>query len=79
MVTPDCRELPGWPRKGLRFFASSPSLGDVNGDGSPEIFCGNDDHALYGWHLDGSPLDNQLVTKDRGDFSQDFGTDHWSP
>jgi hypothetical protein len=50
------KALPGWPKRGKRFFASSPSIGDVDGDGVPEIFCGNDDDCLYGWRLDGSPL-----------------------
>ncbi len=55
-VSLDGRILPGWPQKGDRFFASSPSAGDVDGDGSLEIFCGNDDDRLYGWKLDGRPL-----------------------
>ncbi len=45
---------PGWPRSGLRFFASSPSVMDV--PGRSLLFCGNDDDRLYGWNLDGSDL-----------------------
>jgi hypothetical protein len=56
LVRPDGSELEGWPRRGQRYFASSPSLGDVDGDGLPELFCGNDDDRLYGWRLDGSRL-----------------------
>jgi hypothetical protein len=56
VVSPSGSPLPGWPRQGERFFASSPSLSDVDGDGISELFCGNDDDRLYGWRLDGSSL-----------------------
>ena len=54
--------LPGFPvwcgAQGPRF---SPSVVDIDGDGSPEVFvgCGN---RVLGWHFDGSPLfDNHIV------------------
>ncbi len=56
VTTPEGEYLPGFPCRGKRFFASSPAVGDVNGDGIPEIFCGNDDDALYGFRMDGSSL-----------------------
>jgi len=56
VTTLDGRALPGWPKRGGRFFASSPSIGDADGDGLPEIFCGNDDDSLYGYRLDGTLL-----------------------
>jgi hypothetical protein len=56
VVSLEGKALPGWPKKGKRFFASSPSIGDVDGDGLPEVFCGNDDDCLYGWKLDGTLL-----------------------
>ena len=42
------RTLPG--------FASSPSLGDLDGDGKLEIVAGALDRHLYAWHADGTPV-----------------------
>lgn len=61
-VTTDGKPLPGWPKRGERFFASSPSAADVDDDGRPEIFCGNDDDRLYGWRMDGEPLPGFPIT-----------------
>ncbi len=52
----DGKALPGWPQYGKKYFASSPALGDIDGDGQPEIVCGNDDHCLYAFRLNGSTV-----------------------
>ena len=52
--------LPGWPQQpanpGTPGFWASPAVGDVDGDGSPEIVAVSKDGYLYAWHADGSPL-----------------------
>ncbi len=37
-------------------FASSPALGDLDGDGKLEIVAAAMDRHLYAWHADGSPV-----------------------
>lgn len=56
LTDPHRMDRPGWPQKGTKFFASSPAIHDVDNDGEVEVFCGNDDHLLYGWRQDGSQL-----------------------
>ena len=52
--------LPGWPVQpasgGNPGFWGSPCVGDVDGDGSPEIVVISKDSYLYAWHADGTPL-----------------------
>jgi len=46
----------GWPSKERNAFASSPAVGDLDGDGHLEVLCGADDDRLYAWRADGSRL-----------------------
>ena len=46
----------GWPVSGLSYVQSPPVVQDVDGDGSPEIFVGTNAGNLWGWKVDGSPL-----------------------
>lgn len=60
--------MPGWPQlpRDSRFppdhvgyldgVASSPAVGDIDGDGSPEIVYGSFDQYVYAHNLDGSPV-----------------------
>jgi hypothetical protein len=52
--------LPGWPREPLNGgnpgYWSTPAVGDVDGDGAPEIVAISKDGNLYAWHADGTPL-----------------------
>ncbi len=54
----DGQDLPGW-EGGKRLggvLAGSPSIGDIDGDGSPEIVAAARDKKLYAFHLDGSAV-----------------------
>src|SRR5438128_8916476 len=46
----------GWPRKGSAPFWSTPAVGDIDGDGVPEIVVGSNTSKLYAWHSNGTPL-----------------------
>jgi hypothetical protein len=51
---------PGWPVEAPDLSESSPVVGDLNGDGSPDIVYGiggsNADDAIYAWDVDGNSL-----------------------
>ncbi|MEO8055730.1 MAG: VCBS repeat-containing protein, partial [Acidobacteriota bacterium] len=59
---PDGTELPGFPVAMDQAMSSSPAIGDIDGDGRPEIVIGtanyflNRQHKLYAFHCDGSPV-----------------------
>ena len=46
--------LPGWPVATGGFVLSSPAVGDIDGDGAPEVVVGCNDGKLYAWNGDGS-------------------------
>src|SRR5262249_33016065 len=52
--------LPGWPREpsrgGNTGYWATPVVGDVDGDGSPEIVAISKDGNLYCWHANGTAL-----------------------
>ena len=47
--------LPGWPVRTNDDMVNSPALGDLDGDGFPEVVIYNGNR-LYAWHGDGAPL-----------------------
>ncbi len=55
-------EVPGFPRCVDQVITSSPAIGDIDGDGKPEIIHGtgtfypNRAEAVYAWHCDGSAV-----------------------
>ena len=55
-------QLPGFPRCINQVVSSSPVVGDIDGDGRPEIvhgtgrFFAGDSEKLYAWNCDGSPV-----------------------
>ena len=44
---------------GSLLFTSTPAIGDLNGDGHPEIVVGGTDGKVYVWQLSGAPLPSQ--------------------
>ncbi len=54
----DGSELPGWPRSlvGTSWNWTTPAVGDVDGDGAPEIVCNDIAGRTFAWHLDGTEL-----------------------
>lgn len=46
----------GWPREYPKFGWSTPAIGDIDGDGFPEIVQGSSDGWLYAWHKDGTDV-----------------------
>src|SRR5262249_32235439 len=55
--------LPGWPTEVIDPTASSVGVGDLDGDGSPEIVL--DDRGVYAWHANGHEIrdgDNNATT-----------------
>ena len=63
--------LPGWPVVLPGNSEGSPVVGDIDGDGSPDILHGiggGDESApnnLYAFHADGTPVDGFPITLDR--------------
>ena len=59
---PDASELPGFPVAMDQAMSSSPAVGDIDGDGKPEIVIGTANyfsgraHKLYAFHCNGSPV-----------------------
>ena len=52
----DGTNVPGWPVSAADTVWSSPSLGDLDGDGLPEVVAGSDDKKVYAWRGDGQEL-----------------------
>ncbi len=48
--------LPNWPRPTGGRVPSSPALADLDGDGVLEVVIACEDHKLYAWNGDGSPV-----------------------
>lgn len=46
--------LPGWPVSTGNYVLSSPAIGDIDGDGSPEVVVGCNDGKLYAWNGNGT-------------------------
>ncbi|HXU30332.1 MAG TPA: VCBS repeat-containing protein [Thermoanaerobaculia bacterium] len=55
-------EIPGFPKCVDQVVISSPAVGDIDGDGKPEIVHGTGlfwpgrQQKIYGWHCDGTPV-----------------------
>jgi hypothetical protein len=46
----------GWPQRFEADFYSSPVVGDISGDGIPDILVASTDGNIYVWHDDGTPV-----------------------
>ncbi len=54
--------LPGWPVATSGYVLSSPAIGDLDGDGRPEVVVGSNDGKLYAMHGDGRYVAGWPVT-----------------
>ncbi len=57
--------MPGWPQTMNDWNWATPAIGDVDGDGEPEIVVNNVAGRTYVWHVDGTELrdgDNDPAT-----------------
>ena len=52
----DGTELPGWPKPLLSWCWTTPAIGDVDGDGQPEIVVNDIAGRTYVWHVNGTEL-----------------------
>ncbi|MBU1984775.1 T9SS type A sorting domain-containing protein, partial [bacterium] len=64
---PDHSEMAGWPKHTGRRCQSSPAVGDLDGDGVPEIVIGCESTSsgpgqIFAWHADGSPVTGYPIT-----------------
>ncbi len=48
----------GWPRTVFKLVLSSPTCGDIDGDGRKEVLVGSSNGMLYAWHEDGTEVRN---------------------
>lgn len=64
--------MPGWPQATKPTYVMSPSVGDINGDGKPDVVAGNawvrenskiEDY-LFAWNADGTLMDGWPVRYD---------------
>jgi hypothetical protein len=70
-------QMEGWPNEMPDPSANSPTIGDIDGDGYPEIVIGNE--TLYAWHHDGDEVrDGDGLPATWGVFAP-FGTDFIGP
>ena len=58
IFTKDGTELPGWPQdlRGENWNWATPAVGDVDGDGEPEIVLQTLDGYIWAWNVDGTEL-----------------------
>ncbi|MBN1423542.1 FG-GAP repeat protein, partial [Candidatus Fermentibacteria bacterium] len=56
LLGPDGVTLPGWPAQVGDAIRSAPAVGDVDGDGLPEIIVGSRNNTLAAYRLSGEPL-----------------------
>ena len=51
-------DLPGWQGGKVvgGYVTASPSIGDITGDGKPNIVVAASDKRLYAWHINGQPV-----------------------
>ena len=49
--------LPGWPKSTVSHWVWAPAaVGDIDGDGEPEIVCNNLDKCTLAWNVDGTEV-----------------------
>jgi hypothetical protein len=72
--------LPGWPKKGIAPFWSSPAVGDLDQDGGLDVVIGSNASRIYAWHANGTELtDGDLDPATDGVYFVPIGTVISSP
>jgi hypothetical protein len=73
--------LPGWPKTTTSLCWASPVVGDIDGDGHPEIIAYDVGGIVYAWHVDGTEVrdgDNNPSTNGPFFVTKNPGTWHMS-
>ncbi|HET6349927.1 MAG TPA: C25 family cysteine peptidase [Candidatus Krumholzibacteria bacterium] len=70
--------MPGWPQDTVDMVRASVVIGDIDGDGSPEIIAVDQDAYLYAWHVDGTEvIDGDANPLTNGVFKRLPDTNQW--
>ncbi len=70
--------MPGWPQSTVDFIRAGVVLGDIDGNGQPEIIAVDQDAYLYAWHVNGTEvIDGDSNPLTNGVFKRLPDTSQW--
>jgi len=81
VLAKDGSVLPGWPQSTASLCWASPVVGDIDGDGAPEIIAYSVAGVVYAWNVDGTEVrngDNNPATNGPFFVTKNPGTWHLS-